>query len=86
MSKPWFVYIVRCKDGTLYTGVTTDLERRVKEHNTSKKGAKYTRQRRPVQLVYHEEYPDRSEASKREYWIKKKMSKEEKEALIKTKR
>ena len=85
MSKLWFVYIVRCKDGTLYTGITTDLERRVNEHNTSNKGAKYTRSKRPVQLVYHETYPNRSEASKREYMIKKRLSKEEKEELIKPK-
>ena len=67
----YYVYIVRCSDNTLYTGITTDLLRRVNEHNKSKKGAKYTRIRRPVSLVYSEEYKDRSSASKREAEIKK---------------
>ena len=73
---------MRCTDNTLYTGIATDLKRRVKEHNTSEKGAKYTRARRPVSLVYHEEYKTRSDASKREYYIKKKMSRTEKLKLI----
>ena len=80
----YYVYIVQCADDTLYTGIATELERRVLEHNESDKGAKYTRVRRPVNLVYSEEYPDRSTASKREYEIKKKMSRAEKLALIKT--
>ena len=79
----YYVYIVQCVDDTLYTGIATELERRVLEHNESDKGAKYTRVRRPVNLVYSEEYPDRSTASKREYEIKKKMSRTEKLALIK---
>ncbi len=78
----YFVYIVKCSDNTLYTGITTELERRIEEHNDSDKGAKYTRLRRPVSLVYSEEYPDRSSASKREYEIKKKMSRVEKLNLI----
>jgi len=78
----YFVYMVRCADDTLYTGITTDLERRVAEHNGSLKGAKYTRARRPVILVYNEEYKTRSEASKREYFIKKKMCRQEKVSLI----
>ena len=78
----YYVYIVECADKTLYTGIATELERRVEEHNNSEKGAKYTRVRRPVKLVYSEEYPDRSTASKREYEIKKKMSRAEKLALI----
>jgi len=78
----YYVYIVECADHTLYTGIATELERRVEEHNNSEKGAKYTRVRRPVKLVYSEEYPDRSAASKREYEIKKKMSRVEKLALI----
>ena len=78
----YYVYIVRCADDTLYTGIATELERRIKEHNSSEKGAKYTRVRRPVTLVYNEEYPDRSTASKREYEIKKKMNRIEKLALI----
>lgn len=78
----WYVYIVQCRDGSLYTGITVDLDRRVLEHNTSKKGAKYTRSRRPVQLVYSEELLDRSSALKREAAIKK-ISRENKLKLIK---
>ena len=78
----YFVYIVECADNTLYTGIATELERRIEEHNSSDKGAKYTRVRRPVKLVYHETYPNRSTASKREYAIKKRMSRKEKLALI----
>ena len=78
----YFVYILKCADETLYTGIATELERRIEEHNGSDKGAKYTRVRRPVRLVYSEEYPDRSSASKREYEIKKKMSRAEKLELI----
>lgn len=78
----YFVYILKCADDTLYTGIATELERRIEEHNSSDKGAKYTRVRRPVKLVYSEEYPDRSAASKREYEIKKKMSRVEKLKLI----
>jgi putative endonuclease len=78
----YFVYIVQCADNTFYTGIATELERRIEEHNSSDKGAKYTRVRRPVCLVYSEEYPDRSAASKREYEIKKKMSRADKLKLI----
>lgn len=78
----YYVYIVECVDTTLYTGIATELERRIDEHNTSGKGAKYTRARRPVKLVYSEEYSDRSTASKREYEIKKKMSRIQKLKLI----
>jgi putative endonuclease len=78
----YYVYIVRCVDKTLYTGIATQLERRIEEHNSSTKGAKYTKARRPVELVYHESYNDRSSASKREYEIKKKMSRAEKLKLI----
>ncbi len=69
-NKIYFVYILECKDGTLYSGITTDLERRVHEHNTSPKGAKYTKIRRPVILKYSEKYKTRSKALKREYAIK----------------
>jgi len=79
----YFVYMLECADGTLYTGIATDLERRIEEHNHSPKGAKYTRARRPVKLVYFESYTDRSAASKREYEIKKKMSRAEKLLLVK---
>ncbi len=75
--------MVECADATLYTGITTDLERRVDEHNNSDKGAKYTRARRPVKLVYSEELSNRSEASKREYYIKK-LNRKEKIRLIST--
>ena len=70
-EKEWWVYIVECSDESLYTGITNDRERRIAEHNDSKKGAKYTRNRRPVDLVYSEMLPNRSAASKREYEIKK---------------
>jgi len=78
----YFVYMIECADGTLYTGIATDLQRRVEEHNSSEKGAKYTRTRRPVKLVYSEAHPDRSSASKREYEIKKRMNRKEKLKLI----
>jgi len=78
----YHLYILKCSDNTLYTGITTDLSRRIDEHNTSTKGAKYTRVRRPVVLVYSEEFVDRSSASKREHYIKKKMSRVEKLELI----
>ncbi len=74
--------MLECADGTLYTGIATDLERRLEEHNSSPRGAKYTRARRPVKLVYTETYKDRSSASKREYEIKKKMNREEKLRLF----
>lgn len=75
-----YTYIVECRDGTLYTGWTTDLEKRIKAHNTGK-GAKYTKNRAPVRLVYHEEYETKQEALKREYAIKQ-MTRREKLALI----
>ena len=67
----WWVYIVQCSDKSLYTGITTDIDRRIIEHNTSNKGAKYTRSKRPVSLVYKEQCENRSIASKREHQIKK---------------
>ena len=82
----YYVYIVQCADETLYTGIATDLERRIDEHNHSDKGAKYTRARRPVTLVYHETFEDRSTASKREYEIKKRMSRAEKLEMISAER
>ncbi len=71
-----------CADETLYTGIATELNRRIEEHNSLDKGAKYTQVIRPVTLVYSEEYPDRSTASKREYTIKKRMNRTNKLALI----
>ena len=67
----WYTYIVLCNDQTLYTGITKDLDKRLEEHNSGRNGAKYTRTRRPVQLVYKEEFHSRSEAAKREYRLKK---------------
>lgn len=67
----YFVYILECNDGTLYTGITKDITKRLDEHNTSAKGAKYTKARRPVKLLYEEPSLNRSTASKREYAIKK---------------
>ncbi|MEA2091745.1 MAG: GIY-YIG nuclease family protein [Campylobacterota bacterium] len=77
----YFVYIVECSDNTLYTGIATDVERRLDEHNNSDKGAKYTKIRRPVKLVYSEVQEDRSSASKREHAIKK-LTRNEKLDLI----
>lgn len=77
----WSVYILKCADTSLYTGVTTDTKRRVKEHNSGKLGAKYTRARRPVELLYSEDCEDRSEACKREAAIKK-LSRQQKLILI----
>ncbi len=74
-----YVYILRCADGTLYCGWTTDLEARLATHNSGK-GAKYTRSRRPVELVYSEAYEDRHDALSREWHIKR-MTREEKLAL-----
>lgn len=74
------VYILRCSDTTFYTGITNHLEKRILEHNTSEKGAKYTRYRRPVTLVYHEIHDNKSEALKREIKIKK-MTRSQKEML-----
>ncbi|MFV2003946.1 MAG: GIY-YIG nuclease family protein [Gammaproteobacteria bacterium] len=81
-SEPWFVYILRCADNSLYTGVTLDVNKRLDQHNgVDKKGAKYTQARRPVELVYQETSSSRSDACKREYAIKS-LSKSEKESLI----
>lgn len=77
----YVLYLLRCSDGTLYTGITSDLKRRVHEHNTSDKGAKYTRSRRPCILVYYEELESKSAALKREIVIKK-MTKAKKETLL----
>lgn len=67
----WYVYIVSCSDGSLYTGTTNDLERRIYQHNASKAGARYTRSRRPVELVYYQAVDNRSEACRKEYKIRK---------------
>ena len=78
----YYLYILQCADGTLYTGIAINLEKRVREHGSSGLGAKYTRGRRPVKLVYFQEFPNRSKASKEEARIKK-LSREQKLELIK---
>jgi putative endonuclease len=77
----YYLYILVCQDGTLYTGITVNLERRILEHNNSKAGARYTSTRRPVELVYFQEFENRSLASKEEARIKK-LSRKEKMELI----
>jgi len=78
----WAVYMVQCADQSLYTGVTTDLDRRIDEHNgCDQKGAKYTRTRRPVALVYSEACQDRARACQREAALKK-LTRRQKLALI----
>jgi putative endonuclease len=79
-----YVYMVRCADGSLYTGWTTDVARRVAQHNAGR-GARYTRMHRPVELVYREEAPDRSTAMRREVTIKK-LDRERKERLVELQR
>lgn len=80
-DSPWFVYLVRCADGSLYTGVSNDLSQRIEKHNAGT-ASRYTRSRLPVALVYQEEQPGRSQALKRELAIKS-LSRQEKERLIK---
>ena len=75
-----YTYIVRCKDNTFYTGWTTNIEKRIEVHNSGK-GAKYTKSRRPVELVYFEEFNTKEEAMRREYEIKQ-MTRNKKEKLI----
>ncbi len=81
MAQAYAVYILRCADGSYYTGITLDLDRRIQEHNHSPKGARYTRGRRPVTLAYFEACPDKREALRREIAIKK-MSRKAKINLI----
>jgi putative endonuclease len=76
----YYVYLIKCKDNSYYCGYTTNLKRRVQEHNQSDKGAKYTSGRRPVKLKYSEEFQSLSKALKREYEIKQ-LTHKEKEAL-----
>ena len=77
----WNVYMVRCADGSLYTGIAKSLEKRIDEHNNANSGAKYTRSRRPVSLAYAETCNSRSHASKREAEIKS-LTRPQKEALV----
>ena len=78
----YYLYILKCADKTLYTGITTDLKRRVVEHNGSKLGARYTSSRRPVKMVYSKKFKNRSTASKQEARIKK-LKRGDKLSLIK---
>lgn len=80
MTKTWYLYILECRDGTLYTGITDDISRRIAQHNAGN-GAKYTRGRGPVKLVYQEECGTHSDASRREYAVHH-MTRQEKLKLI----
>ena len=81
MSADWLMYVVECSDGSYYTGITTDMTRRLNEHNCTKRGTKYTRSRRPVKLIYFESHENRSEASRAEAAFKK-LTRKKKEAYI----
>ncbi|MDR3628756.1 MAG: GIY-YIG nuclease family protein [Desulfocapsaceae bacterium] len=82
--KTWYVYMVRCRDQSLYTGITNDPARRLGEHNSAKRGARYTRGRRPVSLVYLSPFPSRSAAARHEHIVKK-MSLVKKRLLLQEK-
>jgi len=77
----WVVYIVQCMDKSFYTGITTDIQRRIIEHNSDGKGARYTRSRQPVKLVFQQTFESRSLACKQEYVIKQ-LSRDQKIKLI----
>jgi putative endonuclease len=77
----WYVYMVRCSDGTLYTGISNDLEKRIKAHNSGKDGARYTRSRKPVELVYSEQVESKSAAARLEYQIKR-LPRNKKELIV----
>jgi putative endonuclease len=79
---PWWAYIVECVDGTYYTGITPDINKRIKKHNSGN-GAKYTRFRKPVELLYYEKHKNRSWATKREIQIKKLTHNQKKELIDK---
>ena len=81
MNNLWYTYMVRCNDNSLYTGVTTDLQRRVNEHNGKIKGAKYTKNKQPVTLVYYQTQINRSAACQYEYKLKQ-LPKKYKEQLV----
>lgn len=78
----WYVYIIQCRDNTLYTGITNNLKRRIQDHNSGN-GCRYTRYRRPVKLIHSEEFPTKVEALKREAYIKR-LTRQTKLALTKT--
>jgi putative endonuclease len=79
----YYLYILKCKDKTLYTGITVDLKRRLTEHNTSPRGARYTKARRPVKLIYSRKFKNRSNAQKEEARIKK-LTRSEKLKMLKS--
>ena len=81
MERNWFVYILNCADGTLYTGITNDIDRRIKAHNAGT-ASKYTRVRRPVSIVYSEEVETKGDALRRELQIKR-LTRSEKMEIIK---
>ena len=81
MKQVYYLYIIECADKTLYTGITVDIDRRIQEHNSSKLGAKYTKARRPVKLVYSKKFHNRSSATKEETRIKS-LTREKKIKLI----
>lgn len=81
MNNEYFVYLVECKDKTIYCGYTNNLDKRINNHNNSIKGAKYTKNRRPVRLIYFESFDNKSSALKREHFIKK-LTRDEKLNLI----
>jgi putative endonuclease len=81
----WYIYILRCNDGSLYTGICRNIKRRLHEHNNLKAGARYTRTRRPVELVYVEAVATRSAAARREYRIKR-LTSEQKRDLARQQR
>ena len=78
----WHIYILRCRDGSLYAGITTDLQRRVHEHNHTSQGARYTRARRPVELAYSEEVDSRSAACRREWEIRQLKSTQKTQLIL----
>ena len=82
MDKKYYCYILKCSDGSLYTGYTDDLQKRLAKHNAGE-AAKYTRSRRPCELQYYEEFDNKSDAMKREYYIKNSLTREQKLKLIK---
>lgn len=81
IEQQWLVYIVECADNSFYTGITTDIQRRLNEHNSEAKGARYTRMRRPVKLVFQQAVENRSQASKHEHSIKQ-LNRKQKVDLI----
>lgn len=81
ITSKWVMYVLECSDFTLYTGITTDISRRINEHNMTSKGAKYTRSRRPVSVIYTEEFENRSSATRAELRFKKLTRKQKLEII-----